>query len=65
MKKFVALKNISFYGKLVSKDTVVEMEDAKAKIFLEKGFIEELKNEALLEVADQTDIIKEGKKGKK
>lgn len=45
MKKFVALKNISFYGKLVLKDTVVEMEDAKAKIFLEKGFLKEMKED--------------------
>lgn len=40
MKKYKALKNISCYSKYTKKDEIVELDDKKAKAFLEHGMVE-------------------------
>lgn len=63
MKKYMTLKNISINGKMVLKDSIVEIESSeKASLFLEKGFVEELKNEALPKEINQVAMTKEAKK---
>lgn len=43
MRSFKALKNIAVYGKYVKMGEVIQMEDEKAKAFLEKNLVEEVK----------------------
>lgn len=43
MRSFKALKNIAVYGKYVKMGEVIQMEDEKAKTFLEKNLVEEVK----------------------
>lgn len=63
MKKYMTLKNISINGKMVLKDSVVEIQSSeKASLFLEKGFVKELKNEALPKEINQVAMTKEAKK---
>lgn len=45
MRSFKALKNIAVYGKYVRIGEVIQMEDEKAKAFLEKNLVEEVKDE--------------------
>ena len=43
MRSFKALKNIAVYGKYIKMGEVIQMEDEKAKAFLEKKLVEEVK----------------------
>ena len=45
MRSFKALKNIAVYGKYVKMGEVIQMEDEKAKAFLEKKLVEEVKDD--------------------
>lgn len=45
MRSFKALKNIAVYGKYVKMGEIIQMEDEKAKAFLEKNLVEEVKDE--------------------
>ena len=53
MRSFKALKNIAVYGKYVKMGEIIQMEDEKAKAFLEKNLVEEVKKPSDKELGEK------------